>query len=184
MTTEETKKIFFVVRASYPESYTKLGEHDLHLLLTTWTALLADYSYEQVSLALQRYLVNDTYGRAPKIGQIIDSIQKLNQKNELNANEAWALVYKAICNSNYNAESEFNKLPEVVQKAVGSYHNLQDYAAMSISDVQVTVKAHFKSVYEVEMTRKRELDKLPRQIRERLEMGQNLMIGQGANNDN
>ena len=71
MTKEETKKILFVVKAAYPENYIRLGEQDLHLLLTTWAALLADYSYSDVSAALQSYLVNDTYGRAPKIGQII-----------------------------------------------------------------------------------------------------------------
>lgn len=176
MTKEETKKILFVVKAAYPENYIRLGEQDLHLLLTTWAALLADYSYSDVSAALQSYLVNDTYGRAPKIGQIIEAVQKMHRKDELNANEAWALVYKAIGRSSYYAEEEFNKLPPVVQKAVGSYRNLQDYASMNISDVQVTVKAHFKSVYEVELRRKQEFDKLPQQLKERLEMGQNLMI--------
>ena len=169
MNREETKKIIFVIRANYPESYSRLSDKDLDLLLLSWTALLADYSYEEVSVAIQNYLVNDVYGRAPKIGQIIDCLQKVNEKGTLNANEAWALVYKAICNSTYNAETEFNKLPPAVQKAVGHYHNLQDYAAMDVKDVQVTVKAHFKSIYEVELRREQELQKLPQAIRDRIE---------------
>ena len=169
MTGAETKKILFVIRASYPEAYKGLSEDDLKVLVTTWTALLADYTYEQVSLALQHYLLNDTYGRAPKIGQIVESIRKTNTREELNANEAWGLVYRAICNSAYNSEQEFEKLPPVVQKAVGSPNNLKEYACMNIEDVQVTIKAHFKSIYEVEVKRKQEYEKLPQATRELIE---------------
>lgn len=180
MTKDETGKIIFVIRANYPEAYARLTDKDLDLLLLSWSALLADYTYEDVSMAVQSYLVNDTYGRAPKIGQIIDSLQKVTKKGALNANEAWALVYKAICNSSYNAESEFNKLPPIVQKAIGHYHNLQDYAAMDIKDVQVTIKAHFKSIYEVELKRAEEVAKMPEILRNRIAQGQSLMIEGGT----
>lgn len=183
MTKEETSKIIFVIRANYPEAYSRLTKEDLDLLLVSWASLLADYSYEQVSVAVQNYLVNDTYGKAPKIGQIIDSLQKVTEKGTLNTNEAWALVYKAICNSAYNAESEFNKLPPLVQKAVGHYHNLQDYAAMDIKDVQVTVKAHFKSIYEVEVKRDQEFQKLPQSIRNRIAMQNTGLLIEGGSND-
>lgn len=183
MTKDETGKIIFVIRANYPEAYARLTKEDLDLLLLSWTALLADYSYEQVSVAVQNYLVTDSYGRAPKIGQIIDSLQKVSEKETLNANEAWALVYKAICNSTYNAESEFNKLPPLVQKALGHYHNLQDYAAMDINDVQVTIKAHFKSIYEVEVKRAKELNKLPQSLRDRIAMQNTSLLIEGGSND-
>lgn len=176
MTIEEVTKIIFILRANYPEAYSKLSSNDLELLSQTWAALLKDYTYEDANMGIQNYMVNDIYGRAPKVGQIIDSIKKLNQKEELNPNAAWALVYKAICNSNYNAEDEYNKLPPVVQKAVGHFHNLRDYAQMSIEDVQVTVKAHFKSVYEVEMKREKEREKLPQVIKDRIDDKNNIGI--------
>lgn len=178
MTKDEVIKIIFVIRANYPETYARMGKDDAELLATSWMALLQDYSYEEISLALQNYLVNDTYGKAPKVGQLIESLHKVAAKDELNANEAWALVYKAICNSTYNAEAEYNKLPPVVQKAVGHYRNLQDYASMSIEDVQVTIKAHFKSIYEVEAKRAKELAKLPKSIKERLGSNESLRIGE------
>lgn len=168
MTQEETDKIIFVVRAAYPESYAHLGRGDMELLSTTWHRLLIDYTYAQVSAGLEIYMRTDKYGRAPKIGQIIDAISKTS-KQELNANEAWALVYKAICNSNYNSESEFAKLPPLVQKAVGNPINLKEYAAMDIEDVQVTVKAHFKSVYETEVKRAEEVSKMPEPVRAAIE---------------
>jgi len=181
MTKDEIVKIIFVIRANYPEAYAKLSPNDLDLLTTSWAALLNDYTYEQVSVAVQNYLVNDIYGRAPKIGQIIDSLKKVETAKELNANEAWALVYKAIQNSNYHAEEEFNKLPPIVQKAVGNFNNLKDYAVMNIEDVQVTVKAHFKSIYETESKREKELSKLPQAIRDRIGVNEFLRLEENAN---
>ena len=168
MTTEETRKILFTVRAAYPENFTHLSKEDGELLLLTWQKLLEEYTYAQVSAGLEIYMRTDKYGRAPKVGQIIDAISKTS-KQELNANEAWALVYKAICNSNYNSESEFNKLPPLVQKAVGNPINLKEYAAMDIEDVQVTVKAHFKSIYETEVKRADEVSKMPEPVRAAIE---------------
>jgi DNA-binding transcriptional regulator YiaG len=180
LTKDETKNVLFVIRASYPEAYRGLTENDLEILLATWNTLLADYSYSDVSLAVQHYLTNDTYGRAPKIGQIIDSLRKTSVKPELNANEAWGLVYKAICNSTYNSEQEFEKLPQTVQKAVGSANNLKEYASMNIEDVQVTIKAHFKSIYEVEVKRKQEYEKLPQATRTLIEEQEHKRIREEA----
>lgn len=181
MTREETNKIIFVIRAAYPESFARLGRNDLDLLATTWQKLLSEYTYAQVSAGLEIYLVTDKYGRAPKVGQIIDAIKRTEEslqhihKAALNANEAWAMVYKAICNSNYNADAEFDRLPPLVQKAVGSANNLRDYAAMNVEDVQVTVKAHFKSVYEAEERRAQDIARMPQRIREAIEAGDGLL---------
>lgn len=176
MTREETDKILFVIRATYPEAYARLGQRDMEFLAITWQKLLADYTYAQVSAGLETYLVTDTYGRAPKVGQIIDALAKL-ETPAMNANEAWGLVYKAICNGYYNAETEFEKLPPIAQKAVGSPQALREYAQMNIEDVQVTIKAHFKSVYEIEVKRETEKKKLPTRLREALESKEQLKIG-------
>lgn len=176
MTREETLKIFMVIRAQYPETYTRFKESDVELLVQTWQNLLSEYSYADVSAGLKAYLHTDIYGRAPKVGQIIAAMQKL-KKPAMNANEAWAKVYKAICNSNYNAVEEFNKLDPVIQKAVGSPDNLREYAAMDTGDVNVTIKAHFKSVYETELKRQEELNKMPQEMRDKLAQEQQKQIG-------
>lgn len=171
MTIEEVKKILFVIRAAYPESFGALTKDDGELLMQTWAKLLDGYTYAQASAGLEIYMRTDKYGRAPKVGQIIDAIEK-TKAPALNANEAWALVYKAICNSLYNADAEFNKLPPLVQKAVGNPANLKEYAQMDIEDVQVTVKAHFKSVYEIETKRAEEVERMPVTIRNAIEASQ------------
>lgn len=176
MTREDTLKIFMVIRAQYPETYTRFKESDVELLVQTWQNLLSEYSYADVSAGLKAYLHTDIYGRAPKVGQIIAAMQKLKPQKD-NANEAWAKVYKAICNSNYNAVEEFNALDPIVQKAVGSPDNLREYAAMDISDVNVTIKAHFKSVYETELKRQEELSKMPQAMRDKLAQEQQKQIG-------
>lgn len=159
MTREETDKILFVVRASYPENFARMGKMDIELLSMTWQTLLQSYTYDQVSTGLFNYIKTDKYGRAPKVGQIIDAMEITNKPIE-NVNEAWAKVYKAICNSNYNAEEEFAKLDPILQKTVGDASNLRQFAAMDIKDVEVTVKAHFKSIYEVEVKRQADAAKI------------------------
>lgn len=176
MNRDETEKIIFVLRAQYPEYYARLSRDDVELSMQTWHKLLNDFTYEQVSAGLEMYIRNDIYGRAPKVGQIIAAIQKLDPPKD-NANEAWAQVYKAIGRSSYYAEEEFNKLDPIVQKAVGSPANLREYASMNINDVSVTVKAHFKSVYETELKRQEELAKLPQEMRDKLAQEEQKKIG-------
>ena len=176
MTREETLKIFMVIRAQYPETYTRFKESDVELLVQTWQNLLAEYTYAEVSAGLKAYLHTDIYGRAPKVGQIIAAMQKFTPQKD-NANEAWAKVYKAICNSNYNAVEEFNNLDPIAQKAVGSPDNLREFAAMDIKDVSVTIKAHFKSVYETELKRQEELNMMPQEMRNKLAQEEQKKIG-------
>lgn len=175
MTREETEKIIFIIRANYPENYAKLSGKDLDLLLAMWEQLLKDYSYEQVSLAVQNYLVNDTYGRAPKIGQIIDSLQKVHMQNEISPLEAWNMVSRAIRNGIYGAQKEFDKLPPVVQKTIGSAQYLYDEAISGNYNVDVA-KGQFLKAYAIVAQREKENAKLPQAVRERLQQSETLKI--------
>lgn len=179
MNRAETDKILFIIRAAYPEVYARLGKTDIELLSITWSKLLEEYTFAQVSAGLELYMRTDTFGRAPKVGQIIDAIAKAEDK-AMNANEAWAQVYKAICNGSYGAEEEFAKLDKTVQKAVGSPANLREFAAMDIKDVSVTIKAHFKSVYEAELKRQAEEKKMPQRLREALGGNDTIKIEGGS----
>lgn len=160
MTREETDKILFILRATYPEVFAKYTAKDVSMMATVWQRLLDGYTYDQVSTGVETYIKTDIYGKMPKVGQIIDAMSKLGTP-AMNVNEAWTLVSKAIGRSSYYAEEEFEKLKDpVIKKAVGSAENLRQYAAMNISDVQVTVKAHFKNAYETELKRQEEAKKL------------------------
>ena len=119
-----------------------------------WYMALKDFDYKDVQKATFEYIRIGKY--KPKPADIVDLI--LNSKvpqqpEELNPQEAWSLVYKAICNSAYNSIKEFEKLPEIVQKAVGSADNLKSMAIDSDFNFGVE-QSQFIKVYNTMLERK------------------------------
>lgn len=133
-------------------------------MVETWNAVLEDYSYPVVCAGVKAYIASDTNGFPPSPGQIIENIHKLTEKpeNRLNESEAWALVYKALRNGLYGAESEFEKLPPLVQRAVGSPDVLRQWAQEE--NVNVT-QSNFERSYRNATQRHVEERKIPQSVR-------------------
>lgn len=169
MTREETKKILMIIQTSYPNWHPA----DLSFTVDTWTIMLEGYEYTEVSTALKTYILADTSGFAPSIGQLVDKIHSLRERTgkgqELRELEAWSLVYKAICNSNYHADEEFTKLPPAVQRTVGSPENLKEWAQMDSDTVQSVEQSHFVRCYRSALEQARQDDKLPQEVKAMLE---------------
>ena len=96
-----------------------------------WFNTLRDFDIKDVERATIQYMRTGHY--KPKPADIIDLIisdklAQAEQPAELSAEKAWSMVYKAICNSTYNSVKEFEKLPDIVQQAVGSADNLRGFA--------------------------------------------------------
>lgn len=122
MQREEIIMILKILEDTYDVKITDIS-------MEVWYVALKDFSCQDVQNATFEYIRTGKY--KPKPADIIDLIiaKKAPQKpEEISAQEAWALVYKAMCNSNYNSVAEFEKLPEMVQKAVGSPDNLRSQA--------------------------------------------------------
>lgn len=161
MTREEIKKIIMVMAASYP-NYKPL---DISMTVDAWQMMLEEYSYNEIALALKAYITSDSSGFAPSIGQLIEKLHIITDPQEMSELEAWGLVYKAICNSGYNAESEFAKLPEACQRAVGNPANLREWAMMDIDTVQSVEQSHFIRNYRTILSRMREEAKMPQEVK-------------------
>lgn len=161
MTREETKKIIMVMAASYPN----YKPTDISMTVDAWQMMLEEYSYSEIALALKAYITSDNSGFAPSIGQLIEKLQIITGPQEMSELEAWSLVYKAICNSGYNAESEFDKLPEACRRAVGNPANLREWAMMDIDTVQSVEQSHFIRNYRTILSRMREEAKMPQEVK-------------------
>ena len=163
MTRDETKKILMMMQCSFPNWKPIM---DMAFVIDVWNDDLADYSYEQCYMALKAYKSTNTSGFAPSVGQLIDMIHSIGARGEkeLNSNEAWALVMKALCNSNYHAEEEYEKLPNLVKIAVGSPDNLRTLASSSDFNEEVE-KSLFARVYDTTVKREKENARLPEAIK-------------------
>ena len=159
MKREETVKIIRIMCDCYPN----YKPNNLTETVDVWNMMLSDYTYEQISVALKAYILADTNGFAPSIGQLVDRVNTFSHPQELNELEAWSLVYKAIRNSGYNSEYEFSMLPDMVRKAIGTPNQLRVWAMDENFNEQV-VSSHFIKCYRSEVARYRDFRKMPANI--------------------
>lgn len=122
--------------------------------MEVWYVALKDFSYQDVQNATFEYIRTGKF--KPKPADIIELI--VNSKvpampEEMSAQEAWSLVYKAICNSAYNSLEEFEKLPKMAQMAVGSADNLRSQAIDSDFNLGVA-QSNFIKAYNTLILRK------------------------------
>lgn len=166
MNREETLKICLIVQSAYPRHYEHFGDKERHAMSEIWGAVLTDYNYPTVCVGVKAFIATDTKGFPPSPGQIIDHIHKLTEKteNRLSEGEAWGLVRKAISNGIYGAEEEFNKLPPIVQTAVGSPDVIRTWAQGDIDSMSV-IQSNFERAYRNAKERHIEESKLPENVK-------------------
>ena len=165
MTRDETKKIIIMLSSTYPNWHPS----DMSLTVDAWTLMLEDFSYNQVAAALKAFLLSDTGGFAPSVGQLIGMMDRLGSGEELSEMEAWSLVSKALRRSIYYADSEYDKLPEVVKKAIGSPEMLRSWAETDMKSIENVVQSNFMRTYRQELARAKEMRKIPASVRALLE---------------
>lgn len=165
MTRKETVKIIRIMCDCYPN----YKPSDLSETVDVWNMMLKDCVYEQVSVALKAYIRSDTSGFAPSVGQLINKLHEVQSPQELNEMEAWFLVSRALRNGYYGAVEEFNKLPPLVQKAVGSPDNLRNWALTDSKSIENVVQSNFMRTYRVVVNRAKEYQKMPKDIQALIE---------------
>lgn len=164
MTREEIQDFLAMIQATYPN----FNPPSKTAAVNAWKLALEEYEEKLVHMAFKLYMQTSASGFAPVPGQIIDKIHTMTQPQELNEMEAWSLVYKAICNSTYNSVSEFEKLPPLVQKAVGLPDSLREWAMTENLNKEV-VMSNFQRAYKAELKRHEELQKMPQNVRNLIE---------------
>lgn len=162
MTREETIKIVRIISATYPN----FKMNDISETVDAWYFFLADYSYPEISMALKTYVQSNGTGFAPSVSQLVNLTHVVEDYSSINELEAWSLVSKAIRNSLYNAESEFEKLPDLVKKAVGRPANLREWAKLDSSEVETVVASNLMRNYKTELKRAQEVSKMPSPIKD------------------
>lgn len=166
MTREETIKVLAVLKAAYPAFYRGMKADELNGIVNLWASQFEGDDYKTVGAAVQAHIATDTKGYPPHIGAIKAAIRKITQPDEMSEMEAWGYVSRALRNSGYNSVTEFDKLPPVVQRIVGSPSQLREWAMMDSDTVQSVVQSNFMRSYRVRAQSEREYLALPESVRE------------------
>lgn len=162
MTRDEMKILVKAMKSMYPDVRFIPDQFAFDM----WYKMIGDLDYHVACNSFAKHCQVSKF--PPTVAEIRQYSAEALSGEEMNGEEAWSLVFKAISNSAYNSESEFDKLPEILKKCVGSPANLRELALMSADTVSSVEKSHFLRAYEVERKRKKENDMLSPQVRDRL----------------
>lgn len=150
-----------------------------------WYEMFKGDDYMVVQTAIQKYMANNEF--PPTIAGIRKHMASITEvHNDISEGEAWARVYKAICNANYGAKEEFEKLPEVCQIAVGRPETLKEWAMLDSQEVGTVIQSNFLRGLRVAKQRKAEFAQLPCQLREtiaKIGAAHTPMIDKGVDED-
>jgi hypothetical protein len=173
MTRDDTKKILMRIQTTYP-NWKPQG--DLSLVIDVWHEYLEAYTYQEILGAVKAYVLSDTSGFAPTVGQLVGKLHGMMKsiEPELGGLEAWSMVSKALRNGYYGAEEEYAKLPPLVQKAVGNPANLRNWSQSDLKSIETVIMSQFLNAYRAECSRANELAMIPDSLK--LEMQERMMI--------
>ena len=165
MTKNEVIKLLMTIQTFYPNYQVENKEFTIN----AWYTIIGDCDYKLMEKALRAYITTDTSGFAPNIGQLLDKLHAIQNPQELNEMEAWSLVSKALRNGYYGAVEEFNNLPPLVQKAVGSPDNLRNWSQTDSESIENVVQSNFMRSYRLVVNRENEIKKMPADVRTLIE---------------
>lgn len=155
MTKEQFKILVKAMKAVYTQP-TFIPDQDA---FDVWYSMLKDLDYAVASRAVQMHM--QTEESSPTVAGIRKQSVKItgNTGNDLNENEAWSLVLKAVQRSGYYSEEEFAKLPKIIQRTIGSPSRLREMALDEKFNHGVE-SSNFQNKFRIEQQREREKQKL------------------------
>ena len=171
MTKSESAKLISIMQANYPDSIKNMTDEAIMVLIELWAKVFDNDSFESVSAAVMAHMATDTNRFMPPVGVIKNMLVKLQSPVEMTEGEAWGYVSKALRNSIYNADREFEKLPESVQRVVGSPNQLREWAAVDLSELQTVIASNFQRSFRARVASDKEYKALPDNVKAMIEGG-------------
>lgn len=167
MTKLETAEILKIIKAEWPNRFKDLGKSEQMDILNLWAEMFRSDDFLLVASSVKSIIAAGEREFAPNVGTIKEQMRKLTAKDDMSEAEAWARIRKAISNSVYNSQSEFDKLPKLCKAVVGTPSQLREWAVMDSEAVQSVVASNVQRAYKVIQKREQESAKVPPDIKAR-----------------
>ena len=165
MTSDQMTGIFAVITEAYPRFQAGKDEEEYDRAIDFWTGMFAGDDPMLVAAAVKAFIATDTKGFPPSIGQIKSLMRDIASPQELTEVEAWALVSKACANSAYDSQAEFEKLPPVLKRLVGSPNCLREWGMLPAETVETVIASNFMRSYRVVAVQERLYQALPEDVK-------------------
>lgn len=154
MTKAETMVMFKILKTTYPNFYKDMGKKEIEETISLWSEMFKDCNTQLVMQSIKE-LIN-TFKYPPTIADIKDKMYELSTiKDNKSPSELWEKLNKAISNSAYNSQSEFEKLPDEVKIFVGTPRQLFELSQMPSETVNSVTKGQFlKQIEDIKARKK------------------------------
>lgn len=159
MTIDEIGKIMEVFEVMYPQFYKGTTDDKKALAIRGWYIQLKDYPAKLVSEAVNALISTSKY--PPVVANVKEKILLLTRKPDMTEAEAWAIVYKAIQSSSHYSVKNFDNLPPILQRLVGSPAQLREWASYEDPKSLEVASSNFKRSYTMRVKQEREYQVLP-----------------------
>lgn len=146
MNRDQVIAILKILKTSYPKFYSDMSKEDMLNTIDLWSEMFAHENPALVVAAVKN-LIN-TFKWPPTIADVKDEMYKLTQTETETPVEMWNKIKSAMSRASYYAQEEFDKLPEVAKKFVGSPNQLREWA-LSIDYNDGVTKGQFFKQYEI-----------------------------------
>lgn len=153
MNREQTIAILKVLKVAYPRFYAEMSKKEAEDTINLWQEMFSHDNPALVTAAVKD-LVN-SFKFPPTIADVKDKMYELTKTDTETPVELWNAIKKAMRNSTYNAVEEFERLPEIAKKFVGSPNQLREWAISDDYNDGVIKGQFFK---QVEIIKQRDKD--------------------------
>ena len=164
MTRDEVTAILAVLKTAYPTFptfYKNMSNEEIEDVIDLWATMFESDSAKIVTEAVRAYIATDTKGFPPVIGQIKEKIREITHPQEMTEMEAWGLVQKALQGALYRGQENYDSLPPMLQKIVGSPNQLREWALMDSETVNSVIQSNFMRSYKAKVVQEKEYAMLP-----------------------
>lgn len=162
----ETGAVMDILETAYPRYYAGVDDGRRKRAAEMWASAFADDDPRLVAAAVKSFINSDEKGFPPVPGQIRAKLRLIVGHNDATELEAWNLVKKALRNSDYYPQEEFDKLPPLVRRMVGNPAQLREWSLMDSDTVNSVIASNFQRSYREAAEREREYGALPPDVQE------------------
>lgn len=156
MTRDETVIILGILKTSYPNFYKDMSKDEMYNTINLWNEMFEDDDVNIVKVAIKELI--QTLKFPPAIADIKQKMYDLTNRENL-PTDLWASLKKAIGNSAYHSEEEFEKLPMECKMFIKNPRQLKELSQNDSNINDTVVKGQFLKQIEIIQKRIKE-DKL------------------------
>jgi len=166
MTLNDMGPVMDILTTAFPTFYNRQTDAERKAAMRLWACMFADKPAEVVMLALKALIATKTDSFPPTIGAINAQIAELQSTQDMDEMDAWNLVKEAVRNTDRFAPGrQYKKLPESVQRAIGSPQTLVDWGNTGEEEFNTVIMSHFIRVFRARRESAKKYTALPPDVK-------------------